>query len=1208
MEWTTQQQEAIEYRNNNVLLAAAAGSGKTAVLVQRVIELIEKDKISVNELLVLTFTDAAAGEMREKIKKAISDALRNNPADEHMQRQKLLIHSSSISTVHSFCMNTLKSNIYLTGLPVDFSIVSETEASIMLREALDRVLEMFYERIDRDSSFAQLVMGYGGIKNDSALREMVLSLHNFSRSMADPARWLNGTVREYKAVAETGEFSNELWMSRQKAFVEKTKAEVQLIYDKIRQEIEENMPEAHPYVAFFADEAASLQRVFEHMNPEDYSSVKSEIDSFAFKNLARGLTTDDNEIIEARERIKSLRSLAKSSIEKLQECFVAEPEDMAQRIAKTYPMLRTLKNIVLMLDRCYTRKKRSKNFLDFNDLEHETLKLLSTKSGEGSETAEKLRGKFKAILVDEYQDTNNIQDAIFRLISGDNKNIFMVGDMKQSIYKFRNAVPRLFSDKYELYGRDDKEGHLIQLFKNFRSRTSVVDTVNFLFERIMSPDVGDISYTTDEYLDFGAKYYPKEGEKGDCNAEFHFICRDVTDADGEILESFDRNTIEAEFAVKRIQQLVESGFKVFDKEKNDLRNVRYSDIVILVRNPRSATPTIEKVFDEHGIPLYTEVGKGYLDAPEIQIALAFLQVVDNPYQDIPLIAILRTPVWDFTPEELAEIRMGKKKGYFLDALEFAAENGNQKAAEFLEKLEKWRGMAGYESVDALLCEFYYECGYYAYLGSLKHGAEKQANLRLLLEHASDFEKTKLSGLFSFVNYIETIRAEGGDMVPAKTFGEGEDVVRVMSIHKSKGLEFPVVFLMDTAHKFNFKDASQAVIWDEKAGIGAVYADADARIRYSTLPQKFVGMSIKDDQMSEEMRLLYVALTRAREKLIICSTFKVGEKTWKNPLWDEQSRVAVSYVSRASSYREWLVSAFLLHPDAKVLRELCDTPESEALTDVDFNMDFYVYNRPDEVVSEVMASGGTTVVEENDEEKLLEEVKARFNFVYPNEELERLPVKLSVSEVKRMQSEEADFVPLIEPLNDGKQAELGVVSGAERGTVVHFVMQMLKPETVNSTEDIEREILRMKNERILSDAQAASVDCDKIADFFNSDLGKRLKSARRRETEFSFYTEVPADEVLGNESKQKILIQGTVDCFFVEEDGRTVLLDYKTDRVKTEAAARNAARKYKVQMKYYKKALKDILGQDVDECYLYFMECGAFVDMNKDSFDDGEVCS
>ncbi len=1208
MEWTNQQREAIEYRNNNVLLAAAAGSGKTAVLVQRVIELIEKDKVSVNELLVLTFTDAAAGEMREKIKKAISDALRENPWDEHMQKQKLLIHSSSISTIHSFCMNTLKSNIYLTGLPVDFSIVSETEAAIMLREALDRVLERFYERIDRDRSFEQLVMGYGGIKNDNALREMVLSLHDFSRSMAYPAKWLNEAVGEYRAVAETGRISNQRWLKRQKALVEKTRTELELIYGNIKREIEDKLPQDHPYVAFFADEAANLKRVFEHINPEDYSSVKSEIDSFVFRTLVTGEPKENFEISEIQEEIKSLRSLAKECFDNLKSCFVTEQEEMAERIAKTYPMLRTLKNIVLMLDRCYTGIKRSKNVLDFNDLEHEMLKLLSTKSGEGSETAEKLRAKFKAILVDEYQDTNNIQDAIFRLISRNNTNIFMVGDMKQSIYKFRNAVPRLFSDKYESYGADDSCGHLIRLFRNFRSRVSVVDTVNFLFERIMSPEVGDISYTPEEYLAFGAKYYPEEKEKGDCNAEFHFICRDVTTMDGEVVERYDRNTIEAEFTVKRITQLIESGFQVYDKEKNKLRNVQFRDIVLLARNPRKAIPAIEKVFDKHGIPLYTEIGRGYLDALEIQTALAFLQVVDNPCQDIPLIAVLRTPMWDFTPEELAEIRVGKKKGYFLDALEFAAENGNEKAEGFIRQLETWRQKAEYSSVDSLLCDFYYDCGYYAFVGSLKHGAERQANLRLLLEHASDFQKTKLSGLFSFVNYIETIRDEGDDMVPAKTFGEGEDVVRIMSIHKSKGLEFPVVFLIDTAHRFNFSDASQSVIWDEEVGIGASYADADMRIRYSTLPQRFVGMSIKDDQMSEEMRLLYVGLTRAREKLIITSTFKNGDKSWKHPLWDDEKRVAVSYVCRSASYREWLVSAFLLHPDAKALRYLCDIPESSALTDAGFNMDFYVYTDPSEVISEGVLSENREVLGENDDNRLLEEVRARFDYVYPNRELESLPVKLSVSEIKRMQAEEAEFVPLLEPLSDRKQIELGVVSGAERGTVVHFVMQMLKPEEISSAEDVEKELLRLKSEKILSDAQADAVDCEKIAEFFESEIGKRMKNAHRRETEFSFYTEVSADEVLGNGSEQKILIQGTVDCFFVEEDGRTVLLDYKTDHVMSETSAKNAAKKYEVQMKYYKKALKDILGQNVDECYLYFMECGVFVDMNKVVLSDEEVCS
>lgn len=1194
MKWTEQQREAIEYRNNNVLLAAAAGSGKTAVLVQRVIEMIEKDKVSVNELLVLTFTDAAASEMREKIKKAINAALRENPDDEHLQKQKLLIHASSISTVHSFCMNTLKSNIYLTGLPVDFSLVAEPESSIMLKEALDEVLERFYKRIDIDSSFADLVTGYGGIKNDSSLRETVLNVHKFSRSMAYPSKWLNGAIKEYKTVAKCGKLTDGWLRQQQRAFVEKTKTEVLDIYRQITQLMDDRLPKDHPYVAFISDEAASLGRVFSHMNAESYSSVKAELDTFAFPNMKRGQSKAEEDIVSTQEKIKGLRTTAKTLVENLRACFLVDEAEMLERMKHTYPMLRTLKNIVLMLDRRFTRKKRSKNFLDFNDLEQEMLKLILTKNGETTEVAEKLRNKYKAILVDEYQDTNNIQDAVFHAVSKDNSNIFMVGDLKQSIYKFRNAVPQLFSSKYELYEQNEDMGHLIRLFRNFRSRDGVVDTVNFIFERIMSPQVGDVSYTEQEYLMFGAEYYPEVESKKDYNTELHVICKDITDEDGEVIEALNKTEVEARFAVKRINQLMLDGFQVFDKEKNITRKIEFRDIVILVRNPRTIAPIIETVFDDAGIPVYTDVGHSYLGSLEICTVMAYLQIIDNPRQDIPLIAVLRSPMWGFCAEELAEIRAAKRGGCFLDALCFAADSDNSKVKEFLESLDKLRKMSEYSSVDKLISCIYYEFGYYAYVGSLKKGAERQANLRLLMEHATSFERTKLSGLFSFMNYIETMRAEGSDLVPAKTYGEGANVVRIMSIHKSKGLEFPVVFLMDTAHRFNLSDASKSIIWDGYGGIGAGFVDTKLRVRYSTVQQMYVGMKMKEDFLSEEMRLLYVALTRAREKLIITTTFRAGEKSWMSPVWDEQGKVAVPYVRNCNSYREWLVSAFMLHPDAKDLRDFCGIYENILKKPVDFGVDVCVYQHP-EVFDGMFVYGNE---EEDDSEQtvfgLAGEIRRRFDFVYPHEESGKLPVKLSVSEVKRMQSDNGEYVPLIEQLRSSDMADVETLSGAERGTVVHFVMQMLNPGRINSQSDVEREVERLVEEKVLSRAQADAVDCGKVAGFFLSDIGQRLKRSVRRETEFSFYTEVNAAEIFGDDRQGRILLQGTMDCFFVEADGKVVLVDFKTDRVKNSEKAKLAAEKYKIQLKYYKKALTEILERKVDECYLYFLECGELV--------------
>ncbi|MBO5955375.1 MAG: helicase-exonuclease AddAB subunit AddA, partial [Clostridia bacterium] len=981
MNWTPEQREAIEYSGENILLAAAAGSGKTAVLVQRLIELIEKKKMSVNEILVLTFTDAAAGEMREKIKKAIAKALRENPEDEHMQKQRLLIHSASISTVHAFCMNEIKSNIHLTELPIDFSLVSDLENKIMLSEALDEVLELFYRNIDKDTSFQKLVFGYGGIKNDSTLRETVLSLHNFSRSMAYPARWLNDAVRPYGETVKTNELSGEWWNFQLKEMVEKSRDEIFELYDQILDEIERSLDQKHSFRQFIDDELAKLKRVFEHIDPCDYSSVRNALSTMKFETL-RGGSRSDLDLVAAQKKIRELRGVAAGIFDELCKGFALSEDAVIDRIKSTYPVVKTLKNIVLMLDRRYTRKKRDKGLLDFNDLEHEALKLLVTKSGEATQVAEKLRKKYKAILVDEYQDTNNIQDLIFRTVSRDDENIFMVGDLKQSIYKFRNAVPKLFSEKYERYGKEENQGHLIRLFKNFRSRQGVVDTVNGIFRCIMSPEVGDIDYTQEEYLIQGAKY-PDVADKKCFDTEFHLICSKGIDEDREKSteqKKQERYELEARVAADRIKKIIDAQMEIYDKELDALRPVEYRDIVILMRKTKGVAPIFEKVFEESGIPVYSEVGHKYLESLEIQTILAILQIIDNPRQDIPLIATLRSPIWGFTPSELAKMRSESKHGCFFDVVEDAGQKGNEKAKNFIKELSGLRENSEYMGVDSLIYRIYYDFGYMAYVCSLDHGAERQANLRVLLERATEFEHTNMSGLFSFMNYIDTMIGAEKDMTPAKAFGEGENVVKIMSIHKSKGLEFPVVVLVNTSNEFYLKDAQKTIVWDERGGIGLECVDLEKRIMYASLSRTLVGLALTKDMISEEMRLLYVALTRAREKLIITSTMKANEKKWKKTVFNSQGQIPPGLARKQHTYKEWLLSAFMLHPKGKVLRELADIPESVVNKDNDYGLEITYYEDAEKVpiVSDSVKTAEDTAAYKED---ISSEVTERLDFVY-----------------------------------------------------------------------------------------------------------------------------------------------------------------------------------------------------------------------------------
>ncbi len=1195
MKWTKEQREAIEYSGKNILLAAAAGSGKTAVLVQRIIELIcrEENPVNINELLVLTFTDAAAREMREKISTAIEKALAENPQNAHLQKQRLLIHSANISTIHSFCLQIIKNNIHMADLPVRFSLVSETENKMLLDEALSSVLERFYGKIEKDKSMADLVMGYGGIKNDSLLRETVLSLLSFCKSMPYPAKWLNAAVREFYKAGRDRTIQGTAWQNWLGQKTGQLFDEICGIYAEIQEETEKNLDDKHSYNAFFAEEKARAERIACSEQNYNYASVRASVLAFDFERLPQGMRNADPLTVAAQNKIKALRQLAKDSMADIWEMHKIPEEEMLDRIEKTYPVLRTLKNIVLICDRSYTKLKREKNFLDFSDLEHEALKLLAGKDGTPTETARALQKKYKEILIDEYQDTNHIQDTIFKVVSKQNSNIFMVGDLKQSIYTFRNAVPALFADKYQSYDNDLDEGHLIRLFKNFRSRKAVVDVANFIFSMVMSREIGDVEYTEDEYLIRGAEY-PDGTDTDVFVPEFHFACSNGEVPEGEELLS--GRELEARIAAKRIREMMDSGTLVFDKNKGIMRKIEYRDIVVLMRNTSVAAPIFEQTFEEFGIPVYTEVGRSYLDAREVQTVLSFLKIVDNPRQDIPLIAVMRSPIWGFSPEELAEMRASKRDGCFFDAVEYAAENGSKKAAGFFNELLKLRKKSQDTSVENIIWHIYYEYGYYAYSGAQSRGVERQANLRLLFERAAEFEHTGMRGLFGFMMYIENIRSQGDDLTPSKILGDGDDVVRIMTIHKSKGLEFPVVILSDTAHSFNTRDLSNNIIWNTNMGLAADFVDTKLRVRYPSLPRDIVAAQAKSELISEEMRLLYVALTRAREKLIVTSTFRSTKSGPALPLYQKSGQAKSAYVRRKLCFADWIMAAVLRHKDARNLREFFDFEDIITPVDTGFEIKTVVYKNQNEIdlqhqKEDVFANESREI-----EETFANEIGEKLMYKYERKYLGKIPVKLSVSEVKRMQAEEENHTPQIDELKISSFRPLEKLSGAERGTIVHFVMQMADPKTINSPEDVDALLEKLQAEGTLTKTQADAVDAKKIADFFESDIGKRLKKAKRLEREFSFYTTASVSEVYNSAEQGEVLLQGIMDCFFEEEGGRVVLLDFKTDRAKSAEEAKDLSKKYSVQMKYYKKALAEILERRVDECWLCFLDCGEFVEV------------
>ncbi len=1184
VQWTKEQLDAIEARGGNILVAAAAGSGKTAVLVERIIRRItdEKNPVSVDRLLVLTFTDAAAAEMKRKIAAAIDKKLEENPDNEWLREQSIKVNSACISTIHSFCSRIIVNNAHLTDLPADFSLIDTTENDVLLHKALDDVLESYYSRIDKKQSFAELVTGWGGIKGDDALREKILKLHSFSRSLAYPKRWLHRAWADgYGNIAKGGLIENSVWRKLLTRELYSSAENIAEALELMWRITDNEVPSDHKYFEYYRDLRDGFCEVFYCIDVEAEESFDKLCDllgEFSIPAAPRKTGLDE----WVAERISSLRdSIVKVELKKSAEMLSAINEENVARIVKCSPVIRMLCMIVRQVDRLHMRYKRERSAIDFGDLEHGLLRLICNERGEETPLCRRLRDYYDEILLDEFQDTNVLQFEIFKRLSKKEGSLFMVGDVKQCIYKFRNADPSIFMRLYKAYSAGDG-GRLIRLFKNFRSRSEVVDSVNYIFSAVMSERVGGIDYTEEEYLIRGASY-------PDCGGfDTEIMITDLTGA-GALRGGFAEMSDEATNIANRIYRLVcDEKMMITDKETGELRSARFGDIVVLVRN-KAVGDAIEAALLKRGITAVSDSGQQYLGSAEVMTVLYFLQIIDNPVQDIPLIAVMRSPLFAFSAEELAKIRTYAKKGNYFFALKAAAEE-NPKAAEFLKTLNELRECARYMGVDELVRKICVDLHYFSVAAAMPGGELRKANLKLLLERASAYEQGALTGLFNFMKYIEMLRENGKDIASAKAVADGLDAVRIMTIHRSKGLEFPIVVMASASKRFNVTDISNNIIWDEKFGIGLDYMDTRQRVRYSFPLKKLVANELYRSLIAEEMRLLYVAMTRAKEKLIISATIKDKENRWRTAEFDEKGRLYPCIVAGMNTVRDWIWGALLKHPDAQLLRENAErydiVPKAEPYA-------------PFRVIVGESGNGSTirTEVAEASEDKLPPDAADRLDYKYPYALLGQMPIKLSVSELKRRQMPEEDYITgLLKPqlgfLND--KAEL---TAAERGTVTHFVLQHMDIQRGSTVDEIKEQIEEMVKSGMLTRNQGESVNINSVHGFFTGELGKRLRASGKFEREFDFYMLVSPDEVDKNAScgeAEEVILQGIADCFFYEDDG-IVLLDYKTDRVgKSDALARSEI--YRTQIDYYARGLSEILDVPVKEKYIYFLGCGEAVRM------------
>lgn len=1237
--WTREQEAAIETSGCDLLVAAAAGSGKTAVLVERIIKKVtnEEKPIDIDRLLVVTFTNAAASEMRERIGDAISRELDISPDSVTFQRQLTLLPKASITTIHSFCLDVIRNNFHIISIDPNFRIADETETILLKQESIEELFDEKYEKSD-NNDFLSLVESYGGNKSDEQLEEIVVDIYKFAESSPWPEKWLSDAAEDFN-VAEDFVFEESKWA---KYILKNIRIEITGLIANMHRAIEiirEN-EELKVYLDNFQSEMEQLKGILTHSNIS-WNTLSDYLGSISFDRLKSCKNANE----QLKKYVTDIRTNVKKRIKDIQSNIMGISEERIRaEMQGIYPAMKALADLVIDFKRIYREKKRERGIIDFNDIEHYALEILTMIDEEGnitpSDPAKRYQEKFEEVLVDEYQDSNLVQEVILTMVSRrteEIRNLFMVGDVKQSIYRFRQAMPELFLKKYNEF--DEAEGlqRKITLFKNFRSRKEVIEGTNYIFKQIMSENVGELNYTEREALNLGAAYpeTPEEELIGG-PIEINIIenekrleePEDETVDDKEALigiddeeEDIDNIELEARLVVSRIKEIVEGNlkeYKVYDKGTRAYRKIEYRDIVILLRATKNWSNMFLDEFSRERIPAFADTGTGYFDTIEIKTILSLLQIIDNPIQDIPLLSVMRSPVFTFTPQELIDIRLGNEGISFYEALKLTAGGGISEIAikvkEFLDKLAAWQQKSIYTPIDEFLWQIYMETGYFSYVSAMPGGVQRQANLKVLFERAKQYENTSYKGLFNFINFINKLKRNNGDMGSAKILGENENVVRIMSIHKSKGLEFPVVFVSGMGKGFNMLDLRKSILFHKELGFGPDFVDYKRRYSYSSTMKEAIKTRIRLETLSEEMRVLYVAFTRAKEKLIITGSVKNVDKAiakWGHSSEKVDDKLSEYEVLNARTYLDWICPAIMNHRDGSILLEKGGIKAKDSL-DTEGDWKINVWDRKTilgssskEVSDDALEESALTMIADENKHysPYAEEVNERLGFIYPYEKANSIPAKLSVSELKRARNlelldEEASmmFSRAIIKKPVFLEGEKGL-SASEKGTLMHLVMQHINFTGTNTIEEIKKQIAQMVNSEIIREIEAQAINSRRIERFFRSQLGERLKNSKNVIRELPFSVEVSASNVYRDlpEDRYKnevIMLQGVIDCFF-EEDGEFVIIDYKTDYVE-EGKIEEIKDRYELQLECYSRALEATTGKKVKEKYIYLFSNGEII--------------
>lgn len=1245
MEWTPDQQKVIDLRERNILVSAAAGSGKTAVLVARIISLISEGEhpIDIDRLLIVTFTNAAAAEMRERIAAAIERKVAEMPGNLHLQKQMTLIHSAQITTIHSFCLNVIRNHFNTIDLDPSFRIADDAELTLMKSDVIAELLEEYYDTQDED--FVYFAESFSGGKSDIPIEELILRLYEFSMSYPWPEDWLTEQLETFCANS-VEEMAASGWMTRlisnMKALLADMRARCE---GAIRICREADGPSA--YLAALRSDEQMLNELAELTDYGEFGKAFGEL------NFARLSGKKEEGVSEDKKnRVKLIREEIKKTIGDIRKNYFFQPaEEMLDDIRAMRPPMKVLVRLVADFSRAFAAKKADKNIVDFNDLEHFALRILAEKTENKTvptPAADELSEHYKEILIDEYQDSNLVQETILNSISGERfgrPNLFMVGDVKQSIYKFRLARPELFMEKYRTYDTESSRHQRIDLHRNFRSREVVLSSVNFIFGQIMTSKLGNIEYDGQAALYTGADF-GKDGEGvSDCteimlvpagpeNAEEEAWNPESAgekasesfpeDSDPAGEEEYTAKEIEAKAIAKRIKELTDPDTGLLIRDRDGLRRAEFRDIVILLRTMSNWSDIFADILTAEGIPAHTETQSGYFSTLEIRTILNLLKIIDNPRQDIPLTAILRSPIVDLSSNDLAVLRIASKDTSMYEAVvsyikgmpgeEAGTDNCGlcERLNKFMDRLEEYRRMVCFLSIHELILKVLDDTGYYDYISAMPAGDKRRANVDMLVQRAIRFESTSYRGLFHFIRYIEKLDRYDVDFGEARIVSENDNTVRIMSIHKSKGLEFPIVFAAGLGKCFNNQDSKSKLLIHPDLGLGPDYLNPDLRVKAPTLVKKVIQKELVLENLGEELRVLYVALTRAKEKLILTGSVRKPEDKlvkWANACIQEEKQLLFCQLSNAACCFDWIIPAVMRHRgfrDILMERGLVSNPGEE------------LYNDRSEFLVTVKSYGELVRTEfaeqiskgRNQEElinwnsdfvydgKIRSDIGRRLEFKYPYETETNIHTKLTVSELKKLgQYEEEELGETLKGTRESQKESLipafirktEAPDGAELGTLYHKVLEHIRLSEVERPEDIGKILERLLASGKILEAELAAVDIDKIYRFSRSAVAKRMRHADgqgRLYAERQFIMGIKACEINSHiRSSEMILVQGVIDVYFEEED-QLVILDYKTDHVRDKNGEKLLAGRYSVQLNYYQKALEQLTGKTVKEKIIY----------------------